>query len=103
MNELFMENMVFSLPFEIHLVFVCVAIVIFIVRYAMTKSIYQILMCGAVASTLLLYVNSGKTWFVCVGIIELVLVTASLISVIMDSRKLKAQKKTQENDEAAAE
>lgn len=103
MNELFMENMVFPLPFEIHLVFVCIAIVLFIVRYAMTKSTYQILMCAAVASTLLLYVNSGKTWFMCVGIIELVLIAASLISAVMDSRKLKAQKKAQENNEAAAE
>ncbi len=98
MNDMLMENTVFPLPFEIHLIFVCIAIVLFIFRFATTKRTYQLLMGIAIAATLLLYVNTGRTWFSCVGVIELVLIIASIISIIQDKRKLKAQKAEEESE-----
>lgn len=100
---MFEENTVFPVPFEIHLIFVCVAIVLFIFRYASTRRTYQLLMGSAIAATLLLYVNPGRTWFMCVGVVELVLVVGSIISVISDKRKLKAQKAEEQTEEAAVQ
>ncbi|MBQ3566403.1 MAG: hypothetical protein IJA12_04410 [Oscillospiraceae bacterium] len=97
MNEMFMENNVFPLPFEIHLVFVCIAIVLFIFRYASCRRMYQLLICIAAAATLLLYMNTSKLWFNIVGIIELALMIGALVSSILDRKKLKEQS----TDEAA--
>ena len=104
MNDMFMENAVFPLPFEIHLIFVCVAIILFIFRFATQRRTYQLLMGSAIAASLLLYVNTGRTWFMCVGVIELVLIVGAIVSSIMDSRKRKAKKAAEaENEEVAAQ
>lgn len=87
-----MENNIFPLPFEMHLIFVCIAIVLFIFRYASSRRTYQLLIGIAIAASLLLYVNTGRIWYYSVGIIELVLILGSLVSVIMDRKKLKSEK-----------
>lgn len=92
-----MENNIFPLPIKMHIIFVCIALLLFIFRYVTVKRTYQLLMSAAVAVSLLLYVNTGRTWYCCVGIIELVLILGSLISVIMDRKKNKSEK----TDEAA--
>ncbi|MGN0613775.1 MAG: hypothetical protein ACI4JB_07710 [Porcipelethomonas sp.] len=81
---------IFPLSFEIHLAFVCIAIVFFIFRFARTRRLYQIFVTVAVFLTLLLYVNSGKLWYYCVGFAELGLMLAALVSAVIDRRKLKA-------------
>lgn len=47
-------------------------------------------MAVAVPATLLLYVNSSKTWFYIIGFGELILLIAALITAIIDKRKEKA-------------
>lgn len=96
MNDMFMENTVFPLPFEIHLIFVCIAIVLFIFRYATCKRTYQLLIGIAAAATLLLYINTSKLWFNIVGIAELALIIAAIVSSVLDRKKLKAEKASEE-------
>ena len=84
------SNNIFPLSFEIHLAFVCIAIVFFIFRFAKNKRVYQMLMTVAVFLTLLLYVNTSKLWYYCVGFAELGLMAASIVSAIIDKKKLKA-------------
>ncbi len=102
-----MDNNIFPLPFEIHLAFVCLAVLIFVVRFIMTKRTYQIFMTVATALTMAIYLNVDKswysTWYDCIGIIELVLVVVSLISVIMDKRKVKALKADETTEEQTQE
>lgn len=93
-----MDNNIFPLPFELHLAFVCLALLILVVRFIMTKRTYQIFMTVAVALTMAIYIDWGKTWYDCIGIIELVLVAGSLVSVIMDKKKAK-ELKADENPE----
>ncbi len=87
-----MDNNIFPLPFGIHLVFVCIAIVLFIVRFAREKRLYQALMGVAVALTLLLYMNTSKVWYNILGVIELVLIVSAFVSTIKDKKKIKTEK-----------
>ncbi|MBE6844410.1 MAG: hypothetical protein E7508_01665 [Ruminococcus sp.] len=92
-----MENNIFPLPIKMHIIFVCIAVLLFIFRYVTVKRTYQLLMGAAVAASLLLYINTGRIWYYSVGVIELILILGSLVSVIMDRKKNKPEK----TDEAA--
>lgn len=85
-----MNNNIFPLPFTAHLIFSCVAFLFFIFQYIRVKHKYQLIMAIAVPATLLLYVNSGKTWFYIIGLAELVLLLAALVTAIIEKRKEKA-------------
>ena len=85
-----MNNNIFPLPFTAHLVFSCIAFLFFIIQFARVKHKHQLIMAVAVPATLLLYVNSNKTWFYIIGFGELILLIAALITAIIEKRKEKA-------------
>ncbi|MDE5648993.1 MAG: hypothetical protein K2I33_03720 [Oscillospiraceae bacterium] len=85
-----MNNNIFPLPFSVHLVFSCIAFLFFIFQFTRVKRKYQLIMAVAVPATLLLYVNSSKTWFYILGIAEFILMIAALITAIIEKRKEKA-------------
>ena len=84
------NNNIFPLPFTAHLVFSCIAFLFFIIQFARVKHKHQLIMAVAVPATLLLYVNSNKTWFYIIGFGELILLIAALITAIIEKRKEKA-------------
>lgn len=46
----------------------------------------------AIPSTLLLYLNSSRLWYDCIGILELALLIISIVATVIERKKLKAQK-----------
>lgn len=100
-----MSNNIFPLPFTVHLIFSCVAFLFFIFQYTRVKRKYQLIMAVTVPLTLLLYVNTGKTWFYTIGIAEFVLLIAALVTSIIEKNKEKvlAKEAEAENPEQKAE
>lgn len=97
-----MDNNLFPLPFSIHLMFVIIAILIFSVRFMISKRNYQIIMSAAVALTLTIYCGSSHVWYDCVGISEIVLIIGAIVSVIIDKKKMKTLKAEKEATEQEA-
>lgn len=93
-----MNNNIFPLPFTVHLVFSCIAFLFFIFQFTRVKHKYQLIMAVAVPATLLLYVNSSKTWFYILGIAEFILMAGALITAIIEKRKEKASAAEQTNE-----
>lgn len=93
-----MNNNIFPLPFTVHLVFSCIAFLFFIFQFTRVKHKYQLIMAVAIPATLLLYVNSSKTWFYILGIAEFILMAGALITAIIEKRKEKASAAEQTNE-----
>lgn len=101
-----MENMdisVFPLPFSMHLIFSVLALALFLYQYSRQRRLYQLLMAVAIPATLLLYVNSSVTWHYCVGMLELVLIVAAVVSSVVDSIRNRALKKAGNADDTNGE
>ncbi len=82
-----MDNNVFIVPFYFHLVFTVIAIIVLMIQFLKYKRKYQFFMGIAVSVSMLLYINPSRTWHNCIGIVELVLLAASIITSIMDKPK----------------
>lgn len=93
-----MSNNIFPIPFEIHLAFVIIAILVFSVRFMMKKRSYQIIMSAAVALTLFLHDGISKTMYNCTGVSIFVLIIGAFVSCIIDRKKLKAANAAEKSD-----
>ncbi len=95
-----MDENLFPLPFNLHLALICIAFIFFIFQYSRKKRAYQIIMAVSFPTTLLLYLNESNTWRYCVGIIELCLLIAAIVSTIIDRIKRKKLKNAETETEA---
>lgn len=93
-----MSNNIFPLPFEIHLAFVIIAILVFSVRFMMKKRSYQIIMSAAVALTLFLHDGISKAMYNGIGVSIFILIIAAFVSCIIDRKKLKAVNAAEKSD-----
>ncbi len=91
-----MDENLFPLPFNLHLALICISFVFFIFQFTRKKRTYQIIMAISFPATLLLYFNTSNTWRYCIGILELGLFIAAIVSVIADKIK-KKKSETAEN------
>lgn len=109
-----MENMdinVFPLPFNIHLIFVILAVILFAVQYYRCRRTYQLLVMIAIPATLLLYINESTAWHYTMGAVEAILLIAAIGSSVWDGIKARRERKalqaaegeTSETTETAAE
>ena len=98
-----MENNVFPIPFYFHIVFVVIAVLVLMVQFIKFKRKYQIFMSAAIIVSLLLYINTGRAWHNCVGIIELVLFICAIVSSIMDRQGKKSLETNTADTEAVSE
>lgn len=85
----------FPFPFKIHIGFVIIAFIFFALRFIFEKKLYQLIFAVAVPLSLLLWISESKTWFYTVGVVELVLMIAALVSSMF-----KKKKDTAENSKA---
>lgn len=90
LSEAVAVNEFFPLAFKEHLIFGIVGVVFFLFQYYRLKRNYQVLMALAIGATFLLYL--GKSMHNIVGIIELVLMTLVVVSLIKDSIDEKKKK-----------
>lgn len=84
-----MNGNIFPLPFSVHLVFVIVAFVFFLIQFIRTRYKYQLVMAVAVAMTMLLYVKETKLWFYGIGILEFGLLIIALVAAIAEKKRRK--------------
>ena len=95
-----MDNMdisVFPLPFNIHLGFVILAVILFAVQYYRCRRTYQLLIMIAIPATLLLYINESTAWHYTIGAVEAVLLLAAIISSVLDGIKARRERKALES------
>lgn len=94
----------FPFPFNMHLIFACLATVFFVYRFATQKLPYQLIMAIAIPASLLIWVSESRTLFYTVGIIELVLILAALVtSFIFKPKEIVDDDEEDDDDEAVAE
>ena len=92
----------FPFPFSLHIAFVCVATIFFILRFSKHKQPFQLIFAAAIPLSLLIWLTSGhRTMYYALGIIEVLLIVAALVSSIVMSAKNKPAKDEEKNDEAA--
>jgi len=84
-----MNTNTFTLTFTQHLVFALIAGIFFILQFIRTKRYYQLVMAGAIFSSLLIYVSDSRALFYAVGILEAILVVAALVVSIVQNHKAK--------------
>lgn len=77
----------FPYPLPFHIIFAFLAAVFFIYRFASERKPYQLIFALAVPFSLTLWISESRTWFYIVGIVELVLVLAAMISVFVFKKK----------------
>ncbi|MBQ7132283.1 MAG: hypothetical protein IJO29_06890 [Oscillospiraceae bacterium] len=94
LSEAVNVNEFFPLAFREHLIFGIVGVVFFLFQYYRLKRNYQVLMALAIGATFLLYL--GKSMHNIIGIVELVLMTLVVVSLVKDS--IDEKKKKKEND-----
>ncbi len=94
----------FPFPFNMHLIFACLAAVFFVYRFITQRLPYQLIMAIAVPASLLIWVSESRTLFYTVGIIELVLILAALVtSFIFKPKEIVDDEDEDDDDEAVAE
>ena len=92
----------FPFPFSLHIAFVCVATIFFILRFSKHKQPFQLIFAAAIPLSLLIWLTSGhRTAYYALGILEVLLIVAALVSSIVMSAKNKPAKDEEKNDEAA--
>lgn len=70
----------FPFPYGVHLMFSLCALVFFAYRFYTQKRPFQLIMAIAIPFSLTLWLSDNKTLFYSVGIIELVLVLAAVVT-----------------------
>ena len=92
-----MDINVFPLPFNIHLIFVILAVLLFAVQYYRCRRTYQLLIMIAIPATLLLYINESTAWHYTVGAVEAVLLAAAIATSVWDGIKMRRERKALES------
>ena len=91
-----MDNMdinVFPLPFNIHLIFVILAVALFAFQYYRCRRTYQLLIMIAVPVTLLLYINESTAWHYAIGAVEAILIIGAIVTSVFDGIRARREKK----------
>lgn len=89
----------FPFPYGIHLMFSICALVFFAYRFYTQKRPFQLIMAIAIPLSLILWLSENKTFFYAVGIIELVLILAAIVtSFIFKDSSAKSSDAEDEND-----
>lgn len=86
-----MENPIFPIALNKHIIFCVIAVVFFLFQYIRQKNRYQLALAIAIPATLLVYVSDNKTWFSAIGIFELVMLILSAVLYFLDRRRAKTQ------------
>lgn len=84
-----MDTSIFPLPFTIHLAFACISFLVFLYQYTRNKRKYQMIMAIAIPATLLLYVNTSKTWFYIIAFAELAMMLVAIVFSFIEKRQMK--------------
>lgn len=72
----------FPFPFSMHLVFAIISLVFFVYRFVTDKRPYQLLLAIAIPFSLTIWISENRTLFYAIGLIELVLLIAALVTAI---------------------
>lgn len=89
----------FPFPYGIHLMFSLVAVVFFGYRFYTQKRPFQLIMALAIPLSLVLWLSESKPFFYTIGIIELVLILAAVVtSFIFKAPSDKSSGAEDEND-----
>lgn len=95
----------FPFPFGLHLVFCAIALIFFGWRFSEQKKPFQVIFAIAIPLSLAIWLNDSRTWFYTLGIIEVVLILAALVSCFIfrdkTDKKSSAAAPAAESDEAA--
>ncbi len=76
----------FPFPFSMHLIFVCVSVLFFAYRFYVQKRPFQLLMAIAVFVSMGVWISDNRTLYYAIGVIELVLIIASIVLSIIIKR-----------------
>lgn len=93
----------FPFPFGLHLVFCAIALIFFGWRFSEEKKPFQVIFAIAIPLSLAIWLNDSRTWFYTLGIIEVVLILAALVScfIFRDKADKKSSAPASESDEDA--
>lgn len=86
-----MENPIFPIALNKHLIFCAIALVFFLFQYIRQKNRYPLVFAVAIPATLLVYVSENKTWFTAIGLLELALLILAAVLYVLDRRRAKTQ------------
>ncbi|MCM1528499.1 MAG: hypothetical protein NC093_00720 [Alistipes sp.] len=70
----------FPFSFKLHLVFCAIALIFFGWRFSAQKKPFQLIFAIAIPLSLAIWLNDNKTWFYTLGIIEVILILAAIVS-----------------------
>ncbi len=106
-NTQVQSTSLFPFPFHIHIIFTCLALVFFIIQYSKEKKPYQLLMAIAIPVSLAIWLSDSKILFYIVGIAELILLSAALVTSIVgyiknkgnDTESASAEEKKSDDEE----
>lgn len=88
----------FPFPFDLHVIFVCVATLFLAFQFYKERKPYQLIMCVAIPVSLAIWLSEDRTLFYGIGIIEAVLLLAAFVTSIIFRKK-----DTPEDEAAEAE
>lgn len=86
----------FPLPFNIHVGFVIVSVILLILCYMRRKYAYELYLLIGVASTMLIYIADSKPIFYILGVEELILLCLVIADMAKVSKEIAAKEKAAE-------
>ncbi len=89
----------FPLPFNIHLGFVIISVILLILCYKKRKYTYELYMLIGVASTMLVYITDSKPIFYILGLEEFILLALTIIDMAKVSKENALKEKASAADE----
>lgn len=96
----------FPFPFDMHVIFSCIALVFMAFQFFRERKPYQLIMAVAIPFSLVIWLSESRTLFFAVGIVEGILLLAAFITAIIFRNKDKAPENDSNdktNESAAAE
>lgn len=93
----------FPFPFGLHLVFCCIALVFFVLRFIKKKLPYQLIMAVAIPVSLIIWLSDSKALFYGVGIAELVFLAAAFVTSIVFRTKETVSESSESEQETDSE
>ncbi|MBP3379282.1 MAG: hypothetical protein J6K77_00245 [Ruminococcus sp.] len=84
----------FPFPFGLHLMFCAMALIFFAWRFSEQKKPFQIIFAIAIPLSLTIWLSKSKPWFYIIGLVELLLILAALVTCFI------FRDKTPEEDDA---
>ncbi|MCD7811323.1 MAG: hypothetical protein LUG91_05685 [Ruminococcus sp.] len=83
------QTNLFPFPFSTHLIFCIISLILFAGLFVSQKKPYQIIMAVAIPFSLAIWISESKIVFYGVGLVELALLVAALVSTIIYKSKHK--------------